>query len=115
MISMFINSGALIRKEETSHRSEALRNVLNEIKISNSNRSNEVRMRQTEDSINKYNKNIDVRKQSINNSKFNDMNDLKNEISLLQNKINGLGKNLCKYFLTKSIKRIQSKIVQILR
>ena len=38
---------------------------------------------------------INFKKDSNNKIKTDDMYDLKNEIKLLQNKINGLGKNIC--------------------
>lgn len=56
----------------------------------------------TRDSINKVNYFNSVKKENTNNSKTNDMYDLKNEIKLLQSKINGLGKNLCMIDLNNS-------------
>ena len=71
--------------------------MLNEIKIANSSQaSNECKFSYTGDSGNKLNNLNEIhKKEIISNSQTNEMYDLKNEIKLLQSKINGLGKNLC--------------------
>lgn len=64
--------------------------------------SNEGKFSQTGDSTNRFNNlNTITKKDTLGSSKNNDLYDLKNEIKLLQNKINGLGKTLCIYYLTK--------------
>ena len=72
-----------------------MRNVLNEIKNASSNNSNDANANFKDDSSNKNNNMIKFKKDSNNKIKTDDMYDLKNEIKLLQNKINGLGKNIC--------------------
>ena len=71
--------------------------MLNEIKnVLPQGNSNEGKTNQTGDSMNKFKDlNTITKKESLSTSK-NDMYDIKNEIKLLQSKINGLGKTLCK-------------------